>query len=73
MHKSRHTAGQRVLDTTGSLKAIQKLLGHSSIQTTGDAYVDWDVDQLAATMAESCCRDSNDRSSPVARRPIWIR
>jgi site-specific recombinase XerC len=46
MHKARHTAGQRVLDATGNLKAVQKLLGHSSIQTTGDIYADWDIDQL---------------------------
>lgn len=52
MHKARHTAGQRVLDKTGNLKAVQKLLGHSSIQTTGDIYADWDIDQLAATMAQ---------------------
>lgn len=52
MHKARHTAGQRVLDVTGNLKAVQKLLGHSSIQTTGDIYADWDLDQLAATMAD---------------------
>jgi len=52
MHKARHTAGQRVLDRTGNLKAVQKLLGHSSIQTTADAYTDWDLDQLAATMAD---------------------
>lgn len=52
MHKARHTAGQRVLDHTGNLKAVQKLLGHSSIQTTGDIYADWDIDQLTATMAD---------------------
>jgi site-specific recombinase XerC len=52
MHKARHTAGQRVLDKTGNLKATQKLLGHASIQTTGDEYVDWDIDQLAATLRE---------------------
>jgi site-specific recombinase XerC len=52
MHKARHTAGQRVLDATGNLKAVQKLLGHSSIQTTADSYTDWDIDQLAATMAD---------------------
>jgi len=34
MQKARHTAGQRVLDATGNLKAVQKLLGHASIQTT---------------------------------------
>ena len=50
MHKARHTAGQRVLDATGNMKAVQKLLGHASIQTTGDIYADWDIDQLADTM-----------------------
>ena len=50
MHKARHTAGQRVLDATGKLKAPQKLLGHASISTTGDIYADWDIDQLAETM-----------------------
>jgi site-specific recombinase XerC len=50
MHKARHTAGQRVVDKTGNLKAAQKLLGHASIQTTGDQYVDWDIDQLSETM-----------------------
>jgi site-specific recombinase XerC len=52
MHKARHTAGQRVLDAAGNLKAVQKLLGHASIQTTGDIYADWDIDQLAATLAD---------------------
>jgi integrase/recombinase XerC len=51
MHKARHTAGQRVLDKTGNLKATQQLLGHASIQTTGDIYTDWDEQALAATMA----------------------
>ena len=46
-------AGQRVLDHThGNLKAVQKLLGHSSTSTTGDIYVDWDIDQLAAVLPE---------------------
>jgi site-specific recombinase XerC len=52
MHKARHTAGQRVLDKTGNLKAAQRLLGHASIQTTADIYLDWDLDQLAETMRE---------------------
>ncbi|MDQ2983517.1 MAG: tyrosine-type recombinase/integrase [Actinomycetota bacterium] len=51
MHKARHTAGQRVLDhTRGNLKAVQKLLGHSSITTTADVYTDWDIDQLTETL-----------------------
>jgi integrase/recombinase XerC len=53
MHKARHTAGQRVLDATGNLKAVQKLLGHESIQTTGDIYTDWDVEQLAESLMEA--------------------
>jgi integrase/recombinase XerC len=57
MHKARHTAGQRVLDATGNLKAVQKLLGHASISTTGDVYSDWDVDQLAQTMADVLSKD----------------
>jgi site-specific recombinase XerC len=53
INKARHTAGQRVLDATGgNLKAVQKLLMHESIQTTADIYVDSDVDQLAATLAD---------------------
>lgn len=52
MHKARHTAGQRVLDATGNLKAVQKLLGHKRIETTGDTYTDWDIDQLARTLKE---------------------
>ena len=53
MHKARHTAGQRVLDATGNLKAVQKLLGHASISTTGDVYTDWDVEQLAESLLEA--------------------
>lgn len=52
MHKARHTAGQRLLDGTGNLKAVQKLLGHASIQTTGDIYSDWDDGQLARSLME---------------------
>jgi site-specific recombinase XerC len=52
MHKARHTAGQRVLDATGNIKAAQKLLGHSSIQTTADIYTDWDVQALERTLQD---------------------
>ena len=50
MHKARHSAGQRLLDHTGNLKAVQQLLGHASIGTTGDVYVGWDEQQLAASL-----------------------
>lgn len=51
MHKARHSAGQRLLDHTGNLKAVQQLLGHASIATTGDVYVDWSETQLAESLA----------------------
>jgi site-specific recombinase XerC len=59
MHKARHTAGQRVLDKSGNLKAVQKLLGHASIQTTGDIYADWDLEQLATTMRDVLAEDDD--------------
>jgi integrase len=59
MHKARHTAGQRVLDATGDLKLTQRLLGHASIQTTGDTYVDYDNAAFAAKMAD-VLRDDDD-------------
>jgi Integrase core domain len=45
-------------------KAVEKLLGYTSIQTTGDIYADWDVDQLVGTMAEVL-----DDSSPTDNEP----
>lgn len=57
MHKARHTAGQRVLDATGDLKLTQRVLGHASIQTTGDIYVDYDNAQLAAKLADVLSED----------------
>ena len=78
MHKARHTAGQRVLDKTGNLKAVQKLLGHASIQTTGDIYTDWDIEQLAETMLEAVWRATNEsfpaRSAKIpANSELWRR
>jgi hypothetical protein len=44
----------------GNLKAVQKLLGHSSITTTGDIYTDWDIDQLEETMRYVVGEDTAD-------------
>jgi site-specific recombinase XerC len=60
MHKARHTAGQRVLDATGDLKLVQKLLGHESIQTTGDIYVDYDIEQWAVRLGEALKHTARD-------------
>ena len=57
MHKARHTAGQNLLDSTGNLKAVQKLLGHSSLITTADVYVDWDLERLTESLAEMLSED----------------
>jgi integrase len=54
LHKTRHTAGQRMLDSTkGNLKAVQALLGHADIRTTADVYVDWDIHALETSMRET--------------------
>lgn len=58
MHESRHTAGQRVLDATGNLKAVQKLLGHASIQT------------LATSTPTGTSTSSPPRSPRTTRQPI---
>jgi hypothetical protein len=34
--------------------------GHATIQTTGDIYTDWDIDQLAATMADVLAHDDEE-------------
>ena len=59
LHKARHTAGQRLLDGTGNLKAVQQLLGHESISTTGDIYVGWDEDALAASLLSAFKREDD--------------
>ena len=51
MHKARHTAGQRVLDQTGNLKAVQKLLGHARSDHRRRLRRLGRSPQLAATMA----------------------
>jgi integrase/recombinase XerC len=60
MHKARHSAGQRLLDHTGNLKAVQQLLGHSSIATTGDVYVDWSETQLSESLSSMLDHDRSD-------------
>lgn len=45
MHKSRHSAAQRVLDVTGNVMAAKELLGHSSVATT-ERYLGPDPDAL---------------------------
>lgn len=60
MHKARHSAGQRLLDHTGNLKAVQQLMGHESIQTTGDIYVGWDEEALARSLMDALKREEEE-------------
>jgi integrase/recombinase XerC len=60
IHKARHTAGQRLLDHTGNLKAVQKLLGHESITTTGNIYVDWDEERLAVSLRDMLAQEDEE-------------
>lgn len=52
MHKARHTSGQALLDQTGNIKAVQKLLMHENASTTLNVYTDWDLGQLADDLAD---------------------
>jgi integrase len=60
MHWARHTAGQRMLDATGNLKAVQMQLGHADISTTANTYVGWDEDQLAVSLAAMIEEDDEE-------------
>lgn len=59
LHKARHSAGQRLLDLTGNLKAVQVLLGHKSINVTGDSYTGWEFGQLEVNMRDLIQADQN--------------
>jgi hypothetical protein len=53
---------------------LEQLLCHASIQTAGDIYTNWDIDKLAATMAEvlddggPTDREPNPKSFPLSSR-----
>jgi hypothetical protein len=51
-----------------NLKAVQKLLGHSSITTTADIYTDRDIDQLGRDDARG-----HGRGEKVNRSRQWFR
>jgi integrase len=54
------------LGRDGDLKAVQRLLGHKSMLTTADVYLDWDDNQLAQTLADAlkdeACTPGSNRS-----------
>lgn len=56
-HDNRHTAATRLLDATGNLKLVQRLLGHSDIETT-TKYAHTDSDQLEEGMERASAAQS---------------
>jgi hypothetical protein len=52
MHKARQTAGRRVLEKTGNVKAVQTLLGLGSMKSVEDSYPADGVDPLDATVRD---------------------
>jgi hypothetical protein len=59
MHKARHIAGQRVLDATGNLKGRTEAAGSCLDPDDRRLHADWDIDQLAATIARVLTEDDD--------------
>jgi integrase len=66
-HDLRHTAGMRTVRATGSLKAAQRLLGHSDIATTSRFYVDALVDDVRDAMEATERHQAEKREAKAAR------
>jgi integrase len=66
-HDLRHTAGMRTVRATGSLKAAQRLLGHSDIATTSRFYVDALVDDVRDAMEATERHQAAKREEKAAR------
>jgi len=58
LHDLRHTAGCRIVDATGNLKAAQQMLGHADIATTSRYYAEASDDTL---------RQAQDAAAAAAR------
>ncbi|MBR1206991.1 site-specific integrase [Bradyrhizobium sp. AUGA SZCCT0051] len=50
IHDLRHTAGMRTLRTTGNLRIVQELLGHSTIAVTSEFYTGATVEDVREAM-----------------------
>lgn len=59
LHMLRHTAATRVLDTTGRLDVVQKVLGHSRITTT-QRYAHLSDDTLLDAVRRTAQKHGND-------------
>ncbi|MZP28650.1 tyrosine-type recombinase/integrase [Heliobacterium undosum] len=80
-HSLRHTAGMLLLASSKSLKVVQEMLGHTTIQTTADIYLDHvsvdDMDKALAQMngilltkkVDEKCQDA-EWSSIFGQTPI---
>lgn len=62
-HDLRHTAASLAVSAGGNVKAIQRMLGHSSAAMTLDVYADLfddDLDTLASAL-----NDARSKSRPI--------
>jgi integrase len=67
LHSARHTAAQRVLDRTGSTRAVQNLLGHAHAGVT-EVYLGPNEEQLRADLATAFApRLEDDLQRLIAR------
>jgi integrase len=71
-HDLRHTAGMRTVRATGSLKAAQRLLGHSDIATTSRFYVDALVDDVRDAMEATERHQMAKREAKEAREATEV-
>jgi hypothetical protein len=62
-HLLRHTFANMYIAAGGSLRKLQKILGHSSVVTTAKIYTDPAMSEL---------QDEHARVSPMAQRPSKI-
>jgi len=65
-HLFRHTLAQGVLETTGNVKVVQQILGHSHLSTTADLYLR--VDQHAMVSALLATKAAAERRATKAPR-----
>lgn len=64
-HELRHTAASLAIQAGGSVKSVQRLLGHASATTTLDTYSHWfgdDLDRLADRL-DTAMTEARDRAA----------
>ena len=66
LHDTRHTTGMRTLRSTGNLKVVQRILGHTRITTTADFYTDANQDDMRQAMEATARSQESQIKSQIA-------